>query len=75
MRNFSDVPDLHSTAIEESKEEVEDDCEVVSHMLLVHALVAASGEMEEDNRLLGDSDCLETSLTFSDQVRCYPFLV
>lgn len=72
MRNFSDVPDLHSTAIEESKEEVEDDCEVVSHMLLVDALVAASGEMEDDNRLLGD--CLETSLTFNDQVRCYPFL-
>ncbi|KAI7812634.1 hypothetical protein IRJ41_006057 [Triplophysa rosa] len=63
LRNFSDVPDLHSTAIEQSNEEVEEGCEGVSHVVLVDALVVASGEMEDK----GDSDCWETSLTFNDQ--------
>lgn len=74
VRNFEDVPDLHSTAIEQSKEELEDCCEGVSRVVLVDALVVASGEMEVKNRLVGDSESERRFPTVNDQVRCHPFV-
>lgn len=67
VRNLSDVPDLHSTAIEEFREEVEDGCEGVSHVMLVDGLVTASGEMEDKDRLLGDFESERPLPTFYDQ--------
>ncbi|XP_056603359.1 uncharacterized protein LOC130420212 [Triplophysa dalaica] len=67
VRNFEDVPDLHSTAIEHSKEELEDCCEGVSHVVFVDALVVASGEMEDKNGLVGDSESERRFPTVNDQ--------
>lgn len=74
VRRLSNVPDLHSTAIEEFREEVEDECEGASHVRLVDALVIASGEMEDTDGLLGDFESERPLPAFYDQVRHYDFL-
>ncbi|KAA0717364.1 Transcription factor TFIIIB component B'' -like protein [Triplophysa tibetana] len=69
VRNFEDVPDIHSTAIEQSKEEVEDSFVGVSSLVLVDGLVLASGEMEDKNRLLGHPERERRFPTVNDQER------